>query len=1083
MSTNSTNFETKKLPKNLNAKKRNQKQTGNFPFGLYQTSPLVSNSDKLEKIDLTMKKPIETPSFMKGKSMNIEPKKFVQNSWDLSNQKKMEKLIQVSKSNTQGLLDQLKAMRDNERKKMEALKLVDSADASKSLKDAITFQGSCMQMCPIFETVRRDVENSLSKIEKDSQGNVNKQKAMKVFSRPAAFAPPPLPSDVRPPEVLIKSLNYIIDNLLDLLPENESFIWDRTRSIRQDFTLQNYFGPECIECNEKIVRIHILIIHTMIKSGIEYSKQQELEQLNKTIVTLCDIYDEGRKKGYVYPNEAEIRSYRCLLNPRDASIDVQIQSLPEEILNNEMFDISMSFRRIMSNSLIKERGYLTKKKNGLNLVNAFFQLIKNEKKVPLLLAMFLETYVNEMRYYGFLKIKVSWSKKLISNVSFDTVTELFLFNNDEEIKEICNFYNIEYDTSNRTLNLSTLVSDSLASVDKKKVLSDVSLQFIDDSLAKIGSRSNLINMNRKQINIKETFESPKEKKIVLKPLMPAQTTPLTNEQKKDLRTINKQEVKAEEPKTTPKEAKPLSITKQTEKKENYENSFNKNKVIINTPMTEFKRRSDLFDQTPSKITPNNPTKIVNLEVEKKVVSDSPGFNVDEVKKNTYKIIYEELLAETSDMLMTKLAKSIVRNEVIKAKKEHKMKAIQTVEPTKEDVAFDVRDIVVDKQQREMLLLNFLKSPTIENKIKTFSNKNEDKNLFLTPLKKVKRKLKISKELFEKSKQDMLILKNYINHVSYNMKSNTWFNKFETFDICWTFYTSDWSDVSIKAILKMLNINRIPLLKSQEKINLKVCKYGINEDMKNTQLLLFNTGVNTNNIFDFKEHMESERSKLIDILNQLKSKSCIKIDVLILFWKNNGLDMFDLKFFEKYEFVNSFKVIDIEDENVLKSLELELNKVSINFDFKLNGEIGKDIITAKYNDEIINNDANLISMSNLDEIQRSLRKAKKVREFKHEGRLFDETSINKKRKLSTFENDQQKKKYFTNVTEPLSSDSTFDSPSTSLLVTKNNIPTLNFGNQNQRKSTFNYKNNNNSRRMITPVEYPDFFKNSSSPKFD
>ncbi len=38
-----------------------------------------------------------------------------------------------------------------------------------------------------------------------------------------------------------------------------------------------------------------------------------------------------------------------------------------------------------------------------------------------------------------------------------------------------------------------------------------------------------------------------------------------------------------------------------------------------------------------------------------------------------------------------------------------MKAIQTVEPTKEDVAFDVRDIVVDKQQREMLLLNFEES--------------------------------------------------------------------------------------------------------------------------------------------------------------------------------------------------------------------------------------------------------------------------------------------------------------------------------------------------------------------------------------
>lgn len=1071
------------LPTNSNTKKNSKpspkKEMNNFPFDLYQTSPLASNHEKLETKDASKRKSIETPKFMKGKDMNIEPKVFVQHTWDMSNQRKMENLIKKSDVNTQGLLDQLKLMRENERKKMESLKLVDSADASKSLKDAISFQGSCMQMCPIFECVRRDVENSLSKVEKNSQGNVNYKTAMKVFSRPAAFAPPPLPSDVRPPKVLVQSLNYIIDNLLDLLPENESFIWDRTRSIRQDFTLQNYFGPECVECNEKIVRIHILIMHSMIKSGIEYSKQQEMEQLNKTIITLCDIYDEGRKKGYVYPNEAEIRSYRCLLSPRDSNIDVQAQCLSEDVINNDMFIISMTFRRIMSNSSIRERGAPSKKKNGLNLARAFFKLIQNESKVPLLLAMFLENYVNEMRFYGLLKIKVSWSKKLIDKVSFDTATELFLFNNDHEIIELCDFYNIEYDATNRTFNLNTLMTDNPAGIDKKKALGDVSLKFINDKLKSIGSNSRIINMNRHETDMKSIIKSSKPMRIVEKPLKQAQTTPVGKKEKKDLRTIDKEKSQEKASEATSKEATALSSTQATKEEKKDCEGFNKNQIVNNTPVLEFKNRNELFNNTPSKVTPNNPTKVVNLEVGKKVATDSPGINVEEIKKNGFKIIYQELIEETSEILLNNLTKNIVRNEIIKVKNEFKKKENTKVDELKEADVLNVKDVVVDKNQRESLLLDFLKSPTISSKLKSFSSANDHENVFLTPLKKIKRKLKISKELFSNSKKNQMILKNYVNHVSYNMKSNNLFNKFDHFDICWNCYSSDWSDVSIKAILKMLNVNKIPFMYNYEKINLKVCKYSINDNLENTQLLMFNTGINTSNIHDFDEHMESERIKLIDILDQLEIKCCMKVDVIIFFWKNDGLSMFDLKFFEKYDFVNSFRVLNIDDTRVVQTLELTLNRISIDFDFKLNGDVGKNIIKSRYKKEISKSESGMISISKLDEIQRSLRKARKVVEYKNDGRLFEDNNINKKRKLSSTET-TKKKKYSFNSSEPLSSNSTFESPSASFLVNKNNIPTLNFGNTNQRKSTFNYKNDRD-RRIITPMEQSNFMTSSSSPK--
>lgn len=137
-------------------------------------------------------------------------------------------------------------------------------------------------MCPVFERVRRQLENNVNILERDPSTNkITKEKAVKAFSRPAAGQPPPLPSEVRPPHVLKSTLDYLIDNVVGKLPESHSFLWDRTRSIRQDFTYQNSFGPEAVDCNERIVRIHLLSLHIMAGSDVEFSQQQELNNSTK----------------------------------------------------------------------------------------------------------------------------------------------------------------------------------------------------------------------------------------------------------------------------------------------------------------------------------------------------------------------------------------------------------------------------------------------------------------------------------------------------------------------------------------------------------------------------------------------------------------------------------------------------------------------------------------------------------------------------------------------------------------------------------------------------------------------------------
>lgn len=64
------------------------------------------------------------------------------------------------------------------------------------------------------------------------------------------------------------------------LSDSHGFVRDRTRSIRQDFTLQNSRGMEAIEAHEIIARYHILCIHQLCEVK-NFSNQQEMEQLRK----------------------------------------------------------------------------------------------------------------------------------------------------------------------------------------------------------------------------------------------------------------------------------------------------------------------------------------------------------------------------------------------------------------------------------------------------------------------------------------------------------------------------------------------------------------------------------------------------------------------------------------------------------------------------------------------------------------------------------------------------------------------------------------------------------------------------------
>lgn len=371
------------------------------------------------------------PRYMLTQPRLLTAPPFQPNGWDSANQQKMLEIeSQNSGSDYQGIYEVLQKMRVGERKKMEELGLVDAENVTKDLNDAIFFQGTCLDMCPTFERVRRALENNVKSLERDPATNkISRDRAIKAFSRPAAGQPPPIPSDVRPAHVLVSTLNFLVDNILPQLPDAHSFIWDRTRSIRQDFVYQNYYGSEAIDCNERIVRIHLVSLHIMSGSGMEYSQQQELEQFNKALQTLTESYQDVRNHGGTCPNEAEMRAYHLISHFRDSEIEREVQTLPDAVVKHRLVQLALRFRFIMSQNNIVARG-AQNSIGAMNMFVEFFRLVYSDE-TPILMAFLLESHFNEFRFYALkamsrsyhTKGKALFARTLLDMLGFDDVDQ------------------------------------------------------------------------------------------------------------------------------------------------------------------------------------------------------------------------------------------------------------------------------------------------------------------------------------------------------------------------------------------------------------------------------------------------------------------------------------------------------------------------------------------------------------------------------------------------------------------------------------------------------------------------------------
>lgn len=251
--------------------------------------------------------------------------------------------------------------------------------------------GTCSLMCPVEERLQRERLRDLATFER-LDGNPEKSSpslAVKKFCRTISTREIQV-SDVRPLSVLEGTLNY----LFSLFHSSEhpfevvhDFIFDRTRSIRQDLSMQNISNKRAITMYERMVKFHIISHQKLHKSSSSPNVSSllylNLEQLTKSLTTLFSLYEANRTSHSIYSNEPEFRSFYVLLqihpDSKGEPLSLWFRDLPSAIMKSKQMCFARNLLRYFR----------------LGNYKRFMQMMKSEASY--LQCCIVEPYINEVR--------------------------------------------------------------------------------------------------------------------------------------------------------------------------------------------------------------------------------------------------------------------------------------------------------------------------------------------------------------------------------------------------------------------------------------------------------------------------------------------------------------------------------------------------------------------------------------------------------------------------------------------------------------------------------------------------------------
>nr|CDS32370.1 80 kDa MCM3 associated protein [Hymenolepis microstoma] len=336
---------------------------------------------------------------------------------------------------------------EHERRQAVSLPLNPRKDASKFKHATI---GTCPDMCPETERYLREFRHRVSLFETHQNEThsgfgasfqMDHTRAVKDYSRSAADQAEPLPWELRPPDVLDRTMNYLLAAIADR-PEKEGgenlwkpwyeFLWTRTRAIRKDITQQRLCSPTIVSIVEKITRFHIFCAARLVDQSLDaFDPRINSENLTQCLQTLKELYSDIQSSAgsnsivKLCPCEAEFRAYMILMKLNECSVLDEVQKFPEAIRKSPEVQFAISVH-----SAVAERNHVR-----------FFRLIR---QADCLTGCLLHRYFGQVRSHALLAL----SSAFFGHPRHEVIYPLFKFvhqlgfESSEDAQDFCEHWGV-----------------------------------------------------------------------------------------------------------------------------------------------------------------------------------------------------------------------------------------------------------------------------------------------------------------------------------------------------------------------------------------------------------------------------------------------------------------------------------------------------------------------------------------------------------------------------------------------------------------------------------------------------------------
>uniref|UniRef100_A0A6G1S8H7 MCM3-associated protein n=1 Tax=Aceria tosichella TaxID=561515 RepID=A0A6G1S8H7_9ACAR len=286
----------------------------------------------------------------------------------------------------------------------------------------MTFQGSCSDMCPEAERQFR-FGLSMSIFEKDNKNQPDEYAMVKEYRRSSADQKEPASGDLRTPEALNRTMDYLVCNIMDdprsntqeLALEWYDFLWDRLRAIRKDITQQNICDQASATLVERCARFHVHSCYAM--SGVKnFDVDMNKRNLNDCLQMLRQMYTDLRMtSGTICSSELEFQIYDILLHLNDDHLaSIVLMKTSDYRSTSEMKFITDIVIAYTNNDYYK-----------------FFQLMAAANYMT---SCILSLYSNKMRLAGLKSIINACAPRQTTLYPFGLAVKSLGFDDDDDLK-------------------------------------------------------------------------------------------------------------------------------------------------------------------------------------------------------------------------------------------------------------------------------------------------------------------------------------------------------------------------------------------------------------------------------------------------------------------------------------------------------------------------------------------------------------------------------------------------------------------------------------------------------------------------